>query len=460
MAWKRAIAADYKDLILQIRNFCLKSTDTGVLVVGGSNVGDGLLYGPSSTESSVVEDFTITCISGGSVEVTGNPLPDITGTYLQTGANDGKPTYQDATYALWWDTSTEYWYNTIIANIGSVPTDGFRLNAGSPEGTWEAIGTATGVPVSAGDVSPTFSVTGSVSGAQAVATLLEPYSNGILSFTILNGAIPFAVSDTFTIPVEVSTALWSEERYDVTTNPDTPETILKGIGGGTDEVFIGMKAVTNSSTYWNLSVNGLTGYVDSNAFEAQPGYSASPYVLLSSSSFVFWVFMTSRSIRIVANIGSIDEHACMGWMLPNQLPSQYNYPMLQAGSSSGSTTVLSDTGGNHTAWWSGLTSNSEAKFLDGSTWRTINTNDHYPENYGSFSEYGVNRLGKYPVYPVTLGDFSQDKVYGEVEGVFYVPNQSGVLVTGDVLSSITEGYIIFQDTFRTGKRNVIAYDLM
>jgi len=277
MAWKRAIAADYKDLILQVRNFCLKTTDTGATVIGGSNVGDGILYGTSSTESSVVEDWTITCLSGGSIEITGNPTPDITGTYTQLGTNDGKPTYGDGTNAVWWSTANAFWYNTLIASIGTPPSTGFRLANEKPVGTWEAFGTATGVPVSTGDAAPTFSVTGSVTGADDNAEMLTPYSNGLLSLTILDGTIPYATGDTFTVPVTSSTAEWLEDRYDATTTPDTPELIMHGIGGGTDEIYVGLKGVTNNSTYWNLNLQGFTGYVDSHSFEIQPAYSTSAF---------------------------------------------------------------------------------------------------------------------------------------------------------------------------------------
>ena len=46
-----------------------------------------------------------------------------------------------------------------------------------------------------------FTVTGSVSGAKAAATVGTPYTNGILSFTITAGGVAFTAGATFTVAV-------------------------------------------------------------------------------------------------------------------------------------------------------------------------------------------------------------------------------------------------------------------
>lgn len=43
-----------------------------------------------------------------------------------------------------------------------------------------------------------FTVTGSVSGAKAAATVGVPYNNGIISFIITAGVTPFVATDAFT----------------------------------------------------------------------------------------------------------------------------------------------------------------------------------------------------------------------------------------------------------------------
>ena len=463
MSWKKATAADYKDLLLQIRNFCTKTTDTGTVVVGGSNVGDGIIYGASSTESSVVENWTVTCLSGGSIEITGNPSPDITGTYTENGTNDGKPYYDDGTNAVWWSTANGYWYNTIIANIGTPPSDGFRLANDTAVGTWEAFGTATGVPVSAGDALPTFSVTGSVSGVQASATMLAPYSNGLLTMTILEGATPFSTGDTFTIPIASSTAEWVVDRYDTTTDPDQPELIMHGIGGGTDEIYVGINTYTNSSTYWNLGFQGFTGYVDSNDFVDQPGYDSDLAILTTASvSFDFYIWMTSRSIKVMAQIAGVDEHAYVGWLLPNTLPSQYDYPLFRGGSDPSSTNTIGDVSTQHTAYWGeGWIDRDACYFLDSSGWLRLNSaGDVYPIDSNLIRNYSEDRLGNVPLWPVTMRDESADKVFGDVEGIRFVANYFGTISSGDIMANLTEAYLVGQDVFRSGNEKIIAYDMI
>ena len=46
-----------------------------------------------------------------------------------------------------------------------------------------------------------FTVTGSVSGAQAAATVGTPYDNAIVAFTIIAGSTAFVSSDVFTFDV-------------------------------------------------------------------------------------------------------------------------------------------------------------------------------------------------------------------------------------------------------------------
>ena len=64
----------------------------------------------------------------------------------------------------------------------------------------------------------TFSVTGSVSGAQAAATVGEFYDNGLIEFVIRDGATDFVVSDQFDITVTqgtwtLGTDEWVTNRY-------------------------------------------------------------------------------------------------------------------------------------------------------------------------------------------------------------------------------------------------------
>jgi hypothetical protein len=108
--------------------------DNGVLVHTASGL-TGTSY--TYTKAQQRTDFGLV--------VTGTTSPDATGEYVDSGTNDGKPYYQKGADYNWWNTANAKWY--ISGTVGSVPTDGFELSNADPEGTYTAIGTATGSPV-------------------------------------------------------------------------------------------------------------------------------------------------------------------------------------------------------------------------------------------------------------------------------------------------------------------------
>jgi hypothetical protein len=80
---------------------------------------------------------------------------------------------------------------SLVATAGNVGTGtvaglGPTINT-APIETWTLIATSTTV----------FSVIGSVSGVQPMATVGEPYSNGIIAFMIVEGGSPFVIGDSF-----------------------------------------------------------------------------------------------------------------------------------------------------------------------------------------------------------------------------------------------------------------------
>lgn len=94
-------------------------------------------------------------------------------------------------------TSLEY-SNAIIKYLGTTVNAGSIIAATSPSASGypqEEIWTITATSAT------NFTVVGSVSGAQAAATVGVPYSNAFISFTINAGVNPFVASDYFTIKV-------------------------------------------------------------------------------------------------------------------------------------------------------------------------------------------------------------------------------------------------------------------
>jgi hypothetical protein len=115
-------------------------TDTVTIIDGVTTV--RTITGITSDSYSYTEALQRTDFG---LNVTGTTTPDVTGDYAEAGTNDGKPYYQKGADYNWWNTANAKWY--ISGTVGSVPVDGFELANADPEGTYTAIGTATGSPV-------------------------------------------------------------------------------------------------------------------------------------------------------------------------------------------------------------------------------------------------------------------------------------------------------------------------
>lgn len=112
-----------------------------------------------------------------------------------------------------------------------------------------------------------FSVTGSVSGAQAAATVGQFYENTLLEMVIQDGAIDFVVTDAFTIVVTEGEMItdgfeWVEQRFtSYVTNLDnstflTPANALDGLPTTKTNILIG------SAGIWQVDM-GVAAEMDS-----------------------------------------------------------------------------------------------------------------------------------------------------------------------------------------------------
>jgi hypothetical protein len=135
---------------------------------------------------------------------------------------------------------------------------------------------------------------------------------------------------TLTIPVGER---WIAERYD-TGGP--VELILKGPGSGSDEIFVGIKSIADGvGDYQNWKIGGMTGYLDAEIFENQPGYSGdspSPiHLTLWNSSIPYWFIANGRRIIAVAKISTRYVWTYLGYPNAYASPGQYAYPLIVSG---------------------------------------------------------------------------------------------------------------------------------
>lgn len=301
----------------------------------------------------------------------------------------------------------------------------------------------------------TFSVTGSVSGAQADAVVGTPYDNGLIKFSLNDGATDFIVGDAFSIPVtqgaaSAAGAAWEVLLYDtVATNRGL---ILKGPGySGTEEIFVGFSTYHDvTADYYNLVVYGFTGYVPGNPMTSQPGarWSAVP---AHNQRIDYWLTLSPQRIAFGLKVGiPVYESAYVGKMLPYARPSQFPYPMVVGGMLAANTTPatrFSDTA--HSMPYKGNRSNLALRDNAGN-WLQVAAhpwNNSVLAGTGSGTETQVRDTGgQYPLLPVILSD--ANGIYGELEGVFHISGFNNVVENTLEIEGTT--YVVIEDVYRTG----------
>lgn len=138
---------------------------------------------------------------------------------------------------------------------------------------------------------------------------------------------------------------WTAER-DSTYSGSERQVILNGLGGGSDEIYVGWRTYSSvPGDYYNLELHGFTGY---NAaltdFTDQPGMSpgvyngasnaewSGCYLITSSASFDYFLNINSYRMIITAVIGTVVMHAHLGFGNRFATDTEYPYPLMIAGS--------------------------------------------------------------------------------------------------------------------------------
>ena len=193
----------------------------------------------------------------------------------------------------------------------------------------------------------TFSVTGSVSGAQADATVGLFYSNGIVAFLINDGVVDFEVGDSFTFEAQTKTLpladRWTVLYFDDTT--DVHELIMYGEGKvGVEGVYVGFRTIQDvGNDYYNLCVSTMQSYNPNNTFDTQSHFNESTMPLWNFD-VQYWLRITARQICYVTQLEGYWDIGGGGQFLGYYDPGLYPYPVMVLGSLMGySTTRYSDT---------------------------------------------------------------------------------------------------------------------
>ncbi len=116
----------------------------------------------------------------------------------------------------------------------------------------------------------------------------------------------------------------------------TDECILKGVGDGQDDIYIGFKLNELASGQIDIILNGFAGYDSGLLWREQPGginHTTLPIIPLVKDTFMtYWVSANTRRIILVVELSTQYESAYIGLMNPVAIARQYPYPLVVGGS--------------------------------------------------------------------------------------------------------------------------------
>lgn len=133
----------------------------------------------------------------------------------------------------------------------------------------------------------------------------------------------------------------SGATFNLTFQDGERDVILKGSGGGGDEIYVGWRTVSNvSSNYYNFELHGMAGYSASVKMEEQPNVSPGfydgaitygCYLLAINTSLNYWLSVTPYRILGVVQVGTAYFNFYLGWGNRFATASEFPYPMVVGG---------------------------------------------------------------------------------------------------------------------------------
>lgn len=118
---------------------------------------------------------------------------------------------------------------------------------------------------------------------------------------------------------------------------NTTEVILRGVGDGEDEIYVGMKIKANGNNQEDICLNGFAGFDPYLEWYEQPGAIPETYKLpcvpLAKDVFMtYWLAANSSRFTFVVELSNQYEGAYAGLFQPIAIERQYPYPLAIGGS--------------------------------------------------------------------------------------------------------------------------------
>jgi len=331
MAWFEGTATSYKNLLAKLVEFAKANNVQSITSVdaGGTGWAVGDIADISGGTSTTTAQIEVTAESAGVVTAvrvfTGGAYsvnPGLTQTSLTGGAGG---TGLDVTITM----QSAGWTERVNRAVDSVATA--VVNAGGSSYSVNDTANISGGTVLRGAIVKITAV------SAGVVTGISIEERGF--YTTTPG--PTGIATT-------STQGGSGLTLDLTYKQED-EVILEGSGGGSDEIFIGVRTLSGfaGEGFFNWEIAGMTGFTASE-WSAQPGISRGRwndnpdtggcFVPLRDVSMSYWMSITSSRIIVMARVGSNTASCYMGFIDPTSTPglgaNLYPYPLLISASSS------------------------------------------------------------------------------------------------------------------------------
>jgi hypothetical protein len=242
----------------------------------------------------------------------------------------------------------------------------------------------------------------------------------------------------------------------------TTEVIVKGVGDGKDEIYIGMKIKAQGTDQENILLNGFCGYDANLEWYEQPGAiykDCLPCVPLAKDVFMtYWLTANTTRITLHVEMSNQYETAYLGFITPVAIERQYPYP-LAIGGSAYDGMLWNDKGDAHSAYFAPHISKEGFSALcirrpDG-VWRyggsTLLT---WPINTAPVDTLTVYKkssqeatMEDHMLYPVMLYETDPVGMLGVFDGLYWIGGRADLSVKDNVIYK-DKTYKIFNNIFR------------
>ena len=247
----------------------------------------------------------------------------------------------------------------LVHFAGGKATPGTVTYAGTGNGTIDDIDGGVDAPTETWTVTfsdaTNFSVSGSVSGAQAAGTVDNNYTTtgnpltSLISFRINSGGTAFQNGDAFTIPVTVGALAsdgnqWILDRWspfttagngfnaidDQTSIGTTGSLIWHGQGNGSEAFYAGISLTeTPASQIWNLVHRMYTGFSASANWDIGVDPTDEQFTALWDNDMDYWFVVNARRYVVAAVVSTTMHAFYQGCILPFASPAEWPYPVAQ-----------------------------------------------------------------------------------------------------------------------------------